>query len=70
MNRARIIASTPKIYKQEITNLKELFFNGYPKKFVNDVINRSININKDCTKTKTKQLRLQKYRKGTLYWKT
>ena len=43
VNRARIIVSTHKIYKQEITNLKEkLFKNGYPKKFVDDVIERSI----------------------------
>ena len=53
VNRARIIASTHKIYKQEITNLREKFFkNGYPMKFVDDVIVRSININKDCTKQK------------------
>ena len=53
MNRARIIASTPKIYGQEITNLKEtFFFNDYQKKFVNDVTDRSININKSCTKKK------------------
>ena len=51
MNRAKIIASTPKIYEKEITNLKEKFFkNGYPIKFVNDVIDRSIYLNKDCTK--------------------
>ena len=51
MNRARIKASTPKIYEKEITILKEnLFTNGYPIKFVNDVIDRSINLNKDCTK--------------------
>ena len=51
MNRARIIASTPKIYEKEITNLKEkIFKNGYPIKFVNDVIDRSIYLNKDCTR--------------------
>ena len=43
----------PKIYEQEITNLKEKFFkHGYPIKFDNDVIDRSINLNKDCTKKK------------------
>ena len=53
MNRARIKALTPKIYEKEITNLKEKFFkNGYPIKLVNDVIDRSINLNKDCTKKK------------------
>ena len=26
--------------------------NGYPIKFVNDIIDRSINFNKDCTKKK------------------
>ena len=53
MNRAKIIASTPKIYEKEIKNLEEKFsFNGYPVKFVNDVIDRSINLNKDCTKKK------------------
>ena len=53
VNRARIIASTHNIYKQEITSLKEKFFkNGYPKKFVDDIIERSLNINKDCTKQK------------------
>ena len=44
MNRANIIASTPKIYEKEITILKEKFFlNGYPIKFINDVIDKSIN---------------------------
>ena len=53
IKRARIIASTPKIYEKEITKLKEKFFkNGYPIKFVNDVTDRSINLNKDCTKKK------------------
>ena len=43
LNIAKIIAPTDTIYKQEITNLKEkLFKNGYPKKFVDDVIERSI----------------------------
>ena len=49
VNRTRTIACRHKIYKQEFTNLKEKFFkNGYPKKFINDIIERSININKDC----------------------
>ena len=39
------------IYEKEITNLKEIFFkNGFPIKFVNDLINRSNNLNKNCTK--------------------
>ena len=50
-NRTRTIAPSRKIYEKEITNLKEKFFkNGYPIKFVNGVIDRSIYLNKDCTK--------------------
>ena len=53
VNRARIIASTHEIYKQEIINLKEKFLkNGYPKKFLDDVIDRSTNLNKDHTNKK------------------
>ena len=49
MNRAKIIASTDTIYKQQITNLKEKFIkNCYPKKFVDDVIEISINYSKEC----------------------
>ena len=53
LNRAKIIASTDAIFKQEITNLKEKFMkNGYPKKFVDDIIERSINNNKEFTDEK------------------
>ena len=43
MNRAKIIASTPKIYEKELKNLKEFSFYGFQKKIVNDVVDRSIN---------------------------
>ena len=47
------MAFTDTIYKQEITKLKEKFMkNGYPKKLVDDVIERSINNNKKCTDEK------------------
>ena len=53
MNKARITDFTHKIYKHEITNLKEMFYlKHYPKEFVDDVIERSMNINIDCTKKK------------------
>ena len=53
LNRAKFIASTDTIYKQEIINLKEKFIkNGYPKKFVDDVTERSINNNRECTNKK------------------
>ena len=55
VNKARITDFTHKIYKHEITNLKEMFYlKHYPKEFVDDVIERSMNINIDCTKKKTK----------------
>ena len=53
MNIAKVIAPTDTIYKQEITNLKEKFIkNGYPKKFVDDVIEIPINNNKECNNEK------------------
>ena len=53
LNRAKAIASTDTIYKQKIANLKTKFIkNGYLKKFVDDVIKRSINNNKGCTNEK------------------
>ena len=53
LNRAKIIASTNTIYKQEIANLKKkLIKNCYPKKFIDAVIEISINNNKHCTNKK------------------
>ena len=41
LNRAKTISSSDAIYKQEITNLKEKFAkNGYPKKFVDETLER------------------------------
>ena len=49
LNRIKIIASTDAIYKQDITNFKEKFIKKcYPKKFTDDVIERSINNKKEC----------------------
>ena len=49
----KIIASTDTIYKQEITNSEEKFIkNGYSKKFVDDIVERSINKNKECINEK------------------
>ena len=53
LDRAKIIASTDTIYKQEITNLIEKFIiNCYLKKFFDDVIERSSNNSKECTNEK------------------
>ena len=48
--RVKTIFSSYTLYKQEITNLKESFIKfGYCKKFVDDIIQRSVN-NKDTCK--------------------
>ena len=58
--------STDAIYKQEITSLKEKFIkNGYPKKFVDDVIERSINSSKECTNEKLNSLNFKNILKVT-----
>ena len=55
LNRAKTISSSDALYKQEITNLKEKFAkNGYPKKFVDEIIERFDRNNNNCHNEKLK----------------
>ena len=55
MNRAKTISSSDAIYKQEITILKEKFAqNGYPKKLVDEIIERFNMNNSNCHNEKLK----------------
>ena len=54
------------IYKQEITNLKEKFAqNGYPKKFLDEILERFDMNNSDCHNEK-----LKRFDKSTLHRQT
>ena len=59
LNRAKTISSSDALYKQEIINLKEKFVkNGYPKKFVNEIIERfNMNNNRHNEKLKSSEFR-------------
>ena len=59
-SKAKIITSNDFSYKQEIKNLKEKSIkSGYLKKFVDDVIERSLNNKKECTNEKPNSLELK-----------